>query len=86
MKIVLKQPAETVTQPVFFLRGVPYIPHYYEPHRWVGPGSLAMRKVYTTLELMDAQAELKNHPLWPRLWVDQDVVAVLAGEFGKEPN
>ena len=67
----LNKPAETETQPVFILRGVPYLPHYSKSHKWVGPGREHERKEYTTTELAEAHARLTTRQLWKRYWTDE---------------
>ena len=67
----LNKIAETEAQPVFRLQGIPYYPHHSDKHRWVGPGPMALRKVYTTAELLDANAELVTRQLWKRSWTDE---------------
>jgi hypothetical protein len=57
---------ELEPQPVFYLRGVPYLPHYNKKHHWVGPGDEQNRKTYTTTELMEANAKIGVTPLWVR--------------------
>ena len=67
----LNKPAETETQPVFILRGVPYLPHYSKSHKWVGPGREHERKEYTTTELAEAHARLTTMQLWKRSWTNE---------------
>ena len=67
----LNRLAETETQPVFYLRGVPYLPDYSEKHRWVGPGTKQTRTVYKTTELIDANARLSVMSLWARSWTEE---------------
>lgn len=67
---------QTVPQPIFYLRGVPYLPmHLGEKeggkHRWVGPGNKQNRKVYTTTQLTEAGAKLEVTMLWKRSWTDE---------------
>ena len=66
----LNEPAETFAQPVFKVQGIPYYPHHSDKHRWVGPGPIALRKVYTTAELAESNAELVTRQLWKRSWTD----------------
>ena len=62
-----KEPKEELEpQPVFYLRGVPYLPHYNKKHHWVGPGDEQTRKIYTTTELTEANAKVDIKPLWVR--------------------
>ena len=63
--------AETIAQPVFYLRGVPYLPDYGDKHRWVGPGTKHTRTVYKTMELVDAGARLSVMQLWTRSWTEE---------------
>jgi hypothetical protein len=74
------EPAERIKQPVFVLHGIAYLPSYDKPHRWIGPGPRQTRSTYTTLELLEAQAELKSHPLWPRFWIDEQAIAIINGQ------
>ena len=67
----LNKAADTETQPVFILRGVPYYPHYVDPHKWVGPGHWTKRKEYTTTELAEAHARLTTMQLWKRSWTNE---------------
>ncbi len=66
----LNEPAITERQPVYVLHGISYSPHYTEKHRWVGPGLITHRKVYTTAELNDAGAQLAIDMLWRRSWTE----------------
>ena len=63
--------AETVIQPAFILYGVPYVPHYVEKHRWVGPGGKYEAKTYTTTELIESGARLTTMNLWERSWTKE---------------
>ena len=65
------KPAETETQPIFYLRGVPYVPHFSDKHRWVSPGDRHTRTVYTTSELAEAGARLSTIQLWKRYWTNE---------------
>jgi hypothetical protein len=67
----LNKPAETETQPVFRLYGMPYLPHYSFKHKWVGPGHWTKRAEYTTTELTELGAELVTRQLWKRFWTDE---------------
>lgn len=70
--IIGNKMAETVMQPVFEVDGIPFFPHFAEKHRWVGPGPLSERKVFTTRELVeDMKAQKKFEHLWPRSWTDE---------------
>jgi len=60
--------AETITQPVFILYGVPYLPHYSSRHLWIGPGKEHEVKKYTTTELTEYGARLTTMDLWERSW------------------
>jgi hypothetical protein len=64
---------QTVPQPIFYLRGVPYLPMYLGEgkHRWVGPGNEHTRKIYTTTELTEAGAKLEVTMLWKRSWTEE---------------
>jgi len=64
----LNKIAVTVPQPVFYLHGVPYLPHYASRHLWVGPGREHEAKKYTTTELTDYGARLSTMHLWERHW------------------
>ena len=57
----LNKPAETVTQPVFILRGVPYLPHYSFKHTWISPGREHECKKYSKPD------PTSPHPTSPRL-------------------
>lgn len=63
--------AETITQPVFILYGIPYMPHYVEKHRWVSPGREREATVYTTTELIASGARLTTRQLWERSWTKE---------------
>lgn len=63
--------AETITQPMFILYGIPYIPHYVEKHRWVGPGREREATVYTTTQLIASGARLTTRQLWERSWTKE---------------
>ena len=72
----LNKPAETETQPVFILRGVPYYPKHLNTkgegrHKWVGPGRERERKEYSTAELIEVGARLTTMQLWKRSWTDE---------------
>ena len=72
----LNKPAETETQPVFRLHGIPYYPKHLNAkgqgrHKWVGPGREHERKEYTTTELTELGAELVTRQLWKRSWTDE---------------
>ena len=67
----LNKPAETETQPVFILHGVPYMPDYGKSHRWVGPGRDHQRKTYSTTEMVEVGARLTTMQLWKRFWTDE---------------
>jgi len=66
-----EEKAELIPQPIFFLRGVPYVPHYNKKHNWVGPGNEQHRKIYTTTELTEVGARLKTMMLWKRSWTEE---------------
>jgi hypothetical protein len=69
-----KEPkAEVVPQPIFYLKGVPYLPSYDKKHYWVGPGREHERKTYTTTELLEASAKIDIKPLWVRYanWTEE---------------
>lgn len=73
MKLMdLNKKAETVPQPIFYVHGIPYLPHYSSRHLWVGPGPLDKRKEYTTTELLEkgSPARLSVMMLWKRSWTD----------------
>ena len=67
----LNEPAETETQPVFYLHGISYLPDYSEKHRWVSPGNKNTRTVCKTVELIDAGARLSVMQLWKRSWTEE---------------
>ena len=64
-------PAETITQPIFILYGIPYMPSYVDKHRWVGPGREHEAKIYTTVELLASGARLSTMDLWERSWTKE---------------
>jgi hypothetical protein len=64
-------PAETITQPIFILYGIPYMPSYVDKHRWIGPGREREAKVYTTVELLASGARLSTMDLWERSWTKE---------------
>jgi len=64
-------PAETTTQPIFILYGIPYMPSYVEKHRWIGPGNTHTSKTYTTTELVASGARLSTMDLWERFWTKE---------------
>jgi len=66
-----EEKAERIQQPVFFLRGVPYLPNYGKKHIWVGPGNEQNRKTYTTTELIEVGARLETMMLWKRSWTEE---------------
>ena len=66
----------TVPQPIFYLKGVPYVPmHLGEKgggkHFWVGPGTMQTRKIYSTTELTEFGAKLEVTMLWKRSWTEE---------------
>ena len=63
--------AETVTQPVFILYGIPYLPHYVDKHRWVGPGRKHERTEFKTADLLANGARLVTMDLWERSWTKE---------------
>jgi hypothetical protein len=65
----LNKPAETVLQPVFYLKGVLHIPHYSTKHMWVGPGRNA--PLLSTTSLVEQGARLSVMALWSRYWTDE---------------
>ena len=72
----LNKPADTETQPIFILRGVPYYPKHLNAkgegrHKWVGPGRERERKEYTTTELAALGARLTTMQLWKRSWTNE---------------
>ncbi len=67
MKKDLNPRMELVSQPMFWIGEVPYVPHYTEKHRWVSPGT-GPDTVKTTTQLMELDPKMKMTPLWPRHW------------------
>jgi hypothetical protein len=54
-------------QPVFFLGGAMYVPHYVTPHLWVtfNNGKL------TTKNLIERNAKIGTTYLWVRPWIEK---------------
>lgn len=67
----LNKAAETETQPIFILRGMTFLPHYSDKHKWVGPGHWTKRVEYTTTELAALGARLTTMQLWKRHWTNE---------------
>lgn len=71
------QEKETIVpQPVFYLRGVPYLPMHRGDvgggvHRWVSPGNEFTRKIYSTTEMYEFGAKLDTMMLWKRSWTEE---------------
>jgi len=65
----LNKPAETVLQPVFYLKGIPHLPHYSTKHMWVGPGRNAPS--FSTTSLVEQKARLSVMSLWERYWTKE---------------
>jgi hypothetical protein len=63
--------AETITQPVFVLYGIPYLPSYADKHRWIGPGRPRDRTEFTTTQLIASGARLTTANLWERSWTKE---------------
>jgi len=58
----------TISQPAFFLKGITYLPIYGRPTSkrcWIDPA----KNLYTTLELVDAGAQMVMMQLWERVWL-----------------
>jgi hypothetical protein len=54
---------------IFVLNGIPYLPHYSEPNRYVGPGyGRDNHTTYNALELVAMGAKPDIEALWPRGW------------------
>lgn len=56
-------------EPVFFLDGAMYVPHYTKPHEWVTYGG----GTKTTIELMTLGAEPEIQHLWARTWTEGEI-------------
>ena len=70
MKLMdLNEKAVRVKQPVFYLGGITYLPHYTQRHLWVGPGSENKRLTYSTAELTE-KGNLGAMFLWKRSWTE----------------
>ena len=70
MKLMdLNKKAETVLQPIFYLDGIPYLPHYTQGHLWVGPGGEDNRSTYSTTEISE-KGRLSVKELWKRSWTE----------------
>ena len=66
----------TIPQPVFYLRGIPYLPMHMGDasggvHRWVSPGNETTRKIYSTTEMYEFGAKLETMMLWKRSWTEE---------------
>lgn len=70
MKLMdLNKKAEKVKQPVFYLDGIAYLPHYSQRHLWVGPGTEETRLTYSTTE-MNEKGRMGSMFLWKRSWTE----------------
>ena len=67
----LNAKAVTVPQPVFYLNNIIFLPHYYDPHMWVGPGDNDHKQVFHTEDLAKLNARLSVAMLWRRWWTDE---------------
>ena len=66
----MREGLNTIAQPAFFLRGITYLPIYGRPTSkrcWIDPA----RNLYTTLELVDAGAQMVMVELWERVWLTE---------------
>ena len=52
---------------MYYYRGVPYVPHYTQKGRFVGPGNI--EKLEIELEMLGAIK--KEVFLWPRFWMNE---------------
>jgi hypothetical protein len=57
--------AELYPMPMYWLEGVPYLPHYTKEGYWVSPGGITR----TTTWLKERNAKQNMQPLWLRSWV-----------------
>lgn len=52
---------------VYYLDGIYYLPHYRNPHVYIGPGYPRLNvKRYSEKELAEAGAKITRKMLWPR--------------------
>lgn len=54
-------------QPIFFLSGAMFVPHYVTPHLWVSYGN----KTLTTKNLIERNAQAATSYLWVRPWIEK---------------
>ena len=66
----MRESFPTIAQPAFILAGITYLPIYGRPTSkrcWIDPA----KNLYTTLELIDAGAQMVMMELWERIWLTE---------------